>query len=102
MHPATAAILRHFEYDHLPEPLKHVSAGFHGLALWSANSVNDDPELTAGLRKLLEAKDCLVRAARVAGMREPAESSPESGTEHHGSGLKPLSPLSGLSGFDQS
>jgi len=71
MHPGTAAILRHFEYDHLPEPLRHVSSGIHGVAHWAANSINDDPELTAGLRKLLEAKDCLVRAARVAGMREP-------------------------------
>ncbi len=32
------------------------------LGLWMVNTVPDSPELTAGLRKLLEAKDCFVRA----------------------------------------
>ncbi len=33
------------------------------LGLFMVNTVPDSPELTAGLRKLLEAKDCFVRAA---------------------------------------
>lgn len=62
MHPATEAILRYFAYDHLPERLQAFSKPFHDLAHSAAESL-DGPEVTAGLRKLLEAKDCMVRAA---------------------------------------
>lgn len=62
MHPTTEAILRYFEYAHLPERLQSVSAPFHALAHDFAARLSG-PELTAGLRKLLEAKDCMVRAA---------------------------------------
>lgn len=60
-HPSTAAILRYFDYAHLPEHLQYVSKDFHDLAHKAAARVAG-PELTAGLRKLLEAKDCIVRA----------------------------------------
>lgn len=62
MHPATEAILRYFEYAHLPEHLQAVSAPFSAIA----NDVvqrGEGPEVTVCLRKLLEAKDCAVRAA---------------------------------------
>lgn len=62
MHPATEAILRYFEYEHLPPHLQAVSKPFAELARNMA-SMLDGPELTVGLRKLLEAKDCCVRAA---------------------------------------
>jgi hypothetical protein len=62
MHPSTAAILRFFDYSHLPPQLQAVSKPIHDLAHQAAKTL-DGPELTAGLRKLLEAKDCLVRAA---------------------------------------
>jgi hypothetical protein len=69
MHADTAAILRHFDYDHLPPHLAHVSEQYHTLAHRLAENL-DGPELTAGLRKLLESKDCAVRAAvtKVAGL----------------------------------
>lgn len=63
-HPGVTAILRHFEFSHLPEHLQRVSKEFHALAHLMAGMLKDDPELVAGLRKLLEAKDCMVRAAR--------------------------------------
>ena len=64
MHPSTAAILRHFAYEHLPEHLQEVSRPICEIARRAAASETlAGPELTAGLRKLLEAKDCLVRAA---------------------------------------
>lgn len=63
MHPAVADILAHFRYDHLPPHLQRISKPICELAHAMAH---DDElggaELTAGLRKLLEAKDCLVRA----------------------------------------
>jgi hypothetical protein len=63
-HPATAAILQHFSYDHLPEELQYVSAPFFQLAHSVATGGTSGPETTTCLRKLLEAKDCAVRAAR--------------------------------------
>lgn len=64
MHPATQAILEHFKYEHLPLNLQVVSRPVCELAHVMAETQGlDGPELTAGLRKLLEAKDCFVRAA---------------------------------------
>lgn len=62
-HPAVREIMRWFEYDHLPEFLQPVSEHVFELAEWMVGFIKDSAELTAGLRKLLEAKDCFVRAA---------------------------------------
>jgi len=62
MHPSTAAILQYFEYQHLPPELAQASKPFCLLARDIADNY-EGPEATAGLRKLLEAKDCIVRAA---------------------------------------
>jgi hypothetical protein len=62
MHPSTEAILRFFEFEHLPSDLQEISRPFAELAHRMAEQL-DGPELTAGLRKLLESKDCMVRAA---------------------------------------
>jgi hypothetical protein len=62
-HPATLAVLRFFEFDHLHEgQLRDTSKKFYDLA-HDLVSYLDGPELTVALRKLLEAKDCAVRAA---------------------------------------
>jgi hypothetical protein len=56
-------ILKFFKYDHLPQPLQDRSKPFHDLAWWVANDDSKHPAETAtALRKLLEAKDCTVRA----------------------------------------
>lgn len=62
-HPATAHVAKYFEYAHLPERLQAVSRPCGDLAEEMLAALPDGPELTAGLRKLLEAKDCFVRAA---------------------------------------
>lgn len=62
-HPATEAVLRYFDHTHLPPALAAVSAPFGELARAMAAQLPPGPEVTAGLRKLLEAKDCAVRAA---------------------------------------
>lgn len=62
-HPATQHIARYFEYAHLPTDLRLVSKEFSLLAEKMIEMLPDGPELTAGLRKILEAKDCCVRAA---------------------------------------
>lgn len=64
MHPSTEAILRFFDFMHLPQHLKVVSVEFYVLAhaLVEEHKL-DGPELTIALRKLLEAKDAAVRSA---------------------------------------
>jgi len=62
-HPSTQQIARWFGYGHLQGDARKVSAEVFELAEWLIQNLPDGPELTAGLRKLLEAKDCLVRAA---------------------------------------
>lgn len=62
MHEATAALLKFFEYDHLPPRLGEVSRQFHDIAWEMSNTLPPGPETTVCLRKLLEAKDCAVRA----------------------------------------
>jgi hypothetical protein len=62
-HPATQQICRWFEYDHLPPALREVSRHSMEQAEAMLTLLPDGPELTAGLRKLVEAKDCFVRAA---------------------------------------
>lgn len=63
-HPGAVAIARWFAHDHLPAgPVRGTSAKFSDLAEELIRTLPDGPELTAGLRKLLEAKDCFVRGA---------------------------------------
>lgn len=62
-HPGTRHFAPLFAYAHLPPFLADISAAFARMAQDCVNSLPDDPELTACLRKLLEAKDCAVRAA---------------------------------------
>lgn len=59
----TNPILRYFEYAHLPHPLNEISREVYLLAHEMDSSLSDGPEKSAGLRKLLEAKDAFVRAA---------------------------------------
>lgn len=57
------AMMRYFEFLHLPPKLQHVSRHFYTVADIVRNTVPDGPEKTVCLRKLLEAKDAAVRAA---------------------------------------
>lgn len=61
--PGYSPIIKYFAYEHLPERLQGVSKQIGDLARELDKTLPDGPEKTAGLRKLLEAKDCLVRAS---------------------------------------
>lgn len=64
MHDATRRLLRYFAFEHLSPELQAVSRPFSELAHELAEREDlQGPELTVALRKLLEAKDCAVRAA---------------------------------------
>lgn len=56
-------MLLFFRYDHLPERLQVVSKPFADIAYSLRNVIPMSAEHLACLRKLLEAKDCAVRAA---------------------------------------
>lgn len=56
-------IMKFFAYEHLPERLQVVSKPIGDLARQMSETLPESAEKSAGLRKLLEAKDCLVRAA---------------------------------------
>lgn len=58
-------LMRYFAYKHLPEHLQATSKLFHDLAHEIDQTTSSDVDMAekvAGLRKLLEAKDCIVRA----------------------------------------
>lgn len=55
--------IKYFTYAHLPERLQAVSKPIADLAQLMEQMLPDGPEKSAGMRKLLEAKDCFVRSA---------------------------------------
>ena len=57
------AIMNYFGWAHLPAKLQAVSRPIGELASQLDQEIPDGPEKSAGLRKLLEAKDCFVRAS---------------------------------------
>lgn len=60
-------ILRYFEPMHAGESvldlLRDIDRAFDEFAFEMAAIMDPGPELTEGLRKLLEARDCMIRAA---------------------------------------
>lgn len=56
-------IMKHFRYEHLPPELQEISKPICKLAEVYDRTMPNCAEKSAGLRKLLEAKDCMVRAA---------------------------------------
>lgn len=59
---ATDRMEQFFRFAHLPPHLQAVSKPFGELATQMIATLPSNPERTAALRKLLEAKDCAVRA----------------------------------------
>lgn len=62
LHPTTEEVLKYFNYQHLPPHLQSISRACHDLMVEMVNTLPCNPQLTRGLHKLLEAKDCFVRA----------------------------------------
>lgn len=65
-HPSIAHFAPLFSYEHLPPHLQKVSRPFGELAEMVIADL-EGPEASACLRKLLEAKDCAVRAIALIG-----------------------------------
>lgn len=61
-HSAPDRMLKHFRFEHLPPFLQEVSKPFGELARQMIEIMPMSAERTAMLRKLVEAKDCAVRA----------------------------------------
>lgn len=60
--PQVDPIYQFFAYAHLPTALQDASKPFADLAAHILSTLPRNPERTVALRKLLEAKDCAVRA----------------------------------------
>lgn len=55
-------LMQFFAYGHLPQHLQQMSAPFAALAKAMNDLLPENAEKTTALRKLLESKDCAVRA----------------------------------------
>lgn len=55
-------LLQFFAYEHLPLNLQEISKPFYEMAQQLNKILPVNPESTVAFRKLLEAKDCAVRA----------------------------------------
>lgn len=60
--PQEIYLLKFFQYEHLPEKLQKISKPYCRLAIEMGCDLPDGPEKIMALRKLLESKDCAVRA----------------------------------------
>lgn len=65
-------VLRWFDGSHLSDDLQVISRPIAGLVTHLLSELPDSPELTNGLRRLLEAKDSFIRCA-VAARPNPEE-----------------------------
>lgn len=65
-------LMQFFKHDHLPPHLQEPSKSCAELATKMDETLAEGAEKTAGLRKLLEAKDCFVRAVLEAGPKAGA------------------------------
>lgn len=54
--------IKFFGYEHLPQELQEISKPICELAKLMEETLPDGAEKSAGMRKLLEAKDCFVRS----------------------------------------
>lgn len=59
----TNPVMKYFDYAHLPNHLQAVSKPICDIARKYNDMLPNSPEKSVGLRKLLEAKDALVRAS---------------------------------------
>lgn len=59
---AAEPLLRWFDHGHLPADLQATARHFRELAEWIAVNLPRTAERSAGLRSLLVAKDCAIRA----------------------------------------
>lgn len=80
-------VIQYFAFAHLSAPnLRSVSAACSAVANSMETHLPDGPEKSAGMRKLLEAKDCFVRAALAMPKEQEAPpvtfQPPPVGTEH--------------------
>jgi hypothetical protein len=57
----SSTTIKYFSYEHLPPDLQEVSKPLAELAYMLEELLPDGPEKSAGMRHLLEAKDCFVR-----------------------------------------
>lgn len=69
-------LMQFFKWEHLPTHLQPTSRACAELAAYMDASLPDGAEKTAGFRKLMEAKDCFVRAHLEERLPDPGREGP--------------------------
>ncbi len=69
-----------FSFEHLPESLREVSEPFAQLFELVVFNLPQNAETTTCCRKLLEAKDCAVRAQLIANLAKTEGPTPDGGS----------------------
>lgn len=70
MHQSTRAVLDFFDHRNFPKKKHNLVVPCAALAHSMADLLPSTPELTVGLRKLLEAQDCFLRASNLGEVSE--------------------------------
>lgn len=81
-HHSVQHLLKQFRYEHLPYSLQQISKPVHDLAHSMAEQLDSGPELSVGLRHLLDGKDALVRQ-RVEDLERAQEPPPINSPEQY-------------------
>lgn len=61
-------MIKWLSYEHLPKELQPIVQKYHNMGLIICGTIPSGPERTVALRKLVESKDCAVRAV-IEGMK---------------------------------
>lgn len=78
-HPSVRGVGKHLNYDEYMPHRRAVAKPFAYLAAEILDKLPDSPELTVMLRKIVEARDCCIRAADDARESGPAQEEEEDG-----------------------
>ena len=91
-HASVRQVAQWFAYDHLAGDARAVSQQCHDLAKRMITALPDSAELTVGLRKLVEAKDCLVRCTLAPPAADPVRGVAPPDPEQPADSAKPWLP----------
>lgn len=56
-------MMKWLSYEHLPPEVQEIVQTYHNVGMFICHTIPAGPERTVALRKLVESKDCAVRAS---------------------------------------
>lgn len=61
-HAGIAGVLKHFRFSKVPDSTNGIASQFAAVAVWMADTIPENADLTIALRDLLSARDNSIRA----------------------------------------